>query len=156
MITDIDLALAYAAGIIDGEGSICITKQKRADCSIGYTYRLFAQVGMADPEVPLWLKQTFGGSLCLTPAKGSWSSYYTWTITTRQSAGFLYQILPYLKIKKGQVEIALEFQKLKRKPGRQFNELHKPFVLVQAEELLAERLRNMHQRNSRLGTKKPS
>jgi len=109
------------------------------------------QVSMIDPEGILWLKQTFGGSLQLYPARGKRREVYHWTITTNNAATFLQLILPYLKVKKAQAEIALEFQKMKREVkricGHRFHKTcHKPLVMLQAEAVLAQKIRDLHRK----------
>ena len=142
-----DIDLAYAAGIIDGEGSIQIRKHRRSEYYVGYHYCMDVQVSMIDPEVPLWLKRTFGGSLQFYPAKGKRQEVYHWAITTNKAATFLSLILPFLKIKGAQAEIALEFQNLKRKVGHSYcRSRHKPLVLLQAEAILAEKIRSFHRK----------
>ena len=55
----IETALAYTAGLFDGEGSITLTRTKR-------TRFRSPQVSVAscDREVLEWLRITFGGSIC--------------------------------------------------------------------------------------------
>jgi len=140
-----EVDLSYTAGIIDGEGSIQIQKHRRSDYSQGYHYAMSVSVQMVDPEVPLWLKQTFKGSLGIHPAKGNRRAVYTWTITTNRAATFLGAILPYLKIKRGQAEIALEFQQLKQKVGHRYcKATHKPLIMLQAEAILAQKITEFH------------
>jgi hypothetical protein len=97
-----EIDLAYAAGIIDGEGSISIVKNKDNRCIRGYTYRLVIMVSMVTPEIPHWLHDLFGGRLATQ------RRLYTthamdithWCLSARQSLKFLQLILPYLKSSK--------------------------------------------------------
>ena len=101
--------LAYTAGIIDGEGSIMITR--------GGSYRMRVQVGMVEEYIPKWLHFSFGGSLQIRRMEKPKRNIAQWTIANQLAAEFLKAILPYLKIKRGQAEIALEFQSQRRKSG---------------------------------------
>lgn len=145
--------LAYAAGIIDGEGYIQIQKHKRSDYSAGYCYYMAVAVSMVDPIVPMWLHETFGGSLLYyTRKEANAQPYYRWSTGTKQALSFLEGILPYLKTKRQQVEIAIEFQKLKGATGRgdYHRYKHKPTALLEAEAILAEKCRALNTKGQRL------
>lgn len=142
MIIDVDLA--YAAGLIDGEGCIQICKHRHSKYLVGYHYELTVRVAMADAEPILWLKQTFGGSLLYSPKKGNNKGMYRWSVSPRLAVKCLNAILPYLKAKRTQAEIALEFQKIKRPAGTFDRYRHKPMALLEAESILAQKLQDLH------------
>lgn len=106
--------LAYAAGIIDGEGCITIQKKKNKT-DIRPHASLLVAVASTDEWLCNWLKFAFGGSACQgnTKTKAGNTVWY-WQITTRQAGEFLQLILPYLKMKRPQAELALQFQSNKR------------------------------------------
>ena len=110
--------LAYYAGIIDGEGAIGIAKHKRKDTKHGYYFELQIQVTTADEWLAHSLKFAFGGHVNLQNTSGStFTSRLTlwkWTIHARQALVFLKAVLPYLKLKHYQAEIAVKFQEAKR------------------------------------------
>jgi hypothetical protein len=101
-----DLTLAYVAGLVDGEGSIVIGCSHRANRLPNH----WLQVGITniDKELIDWLLNTFGGHL---------SDYshrprhcWVWRVMGNEAKQFLQSILPYLRIKKKQAEIAIAFQ----------------------------------------------
>lgn len=109
--------LAYAAGIIDGEGCITITKSVtkyiKRRC-LNPQYQLRIAVVMADPEVCKWLNKRWPGCLkILNPAKYNPKAKptFNWSISAQKAKFFLEQIYPFLKIKKRQALIGIEFQK---------------------------------------------
>lgn len=108
--------LAYAAGIIDGEGCISIIKNKDPRCRRGFSYRMNVQVGMGYKEIPEWLYKSFGGRLNIV--KREYATYRReismWGLSAQEALRFLYLISPYLKEKSEQAKIAIEFQKGKR------------------------------------------
>ena len=115
--------LAYAAGIIDGEGNIGIY----ANTSMaGYPrYRLRVRVTNSDEWLIHWLKNNFGGSIGVQqqPEGKNWKPAWYWTISCNTAMNFLVEILPYLRLKKSQAELAIEFQKARRrKLGRRFSD----------------------------------
>ena len=138
--------LAYAAGIIDGEGCIQIIKGRKSKYGVHYHYTLVIRVAMADPEPILWLKQTFGGGLSYIKSyKTREKGMYRWSIGARKAKDFLNFISPYLKAKQGQADIALEFQSLKKPPGTFMRQTsQKPIALLEAESILAEKLQELH------------
>lgn len=99
--------LAYAAGIMDGEGYIGIT-MPYPDRPI---HRLQLSVSMTHKEVPLWFKDMFKGHVgCYrNGVKNTYRHIYMWVITGRPAAQVLALIKPYVKIKNRQCEIGIEF-----------------------------------------------
>jgi len=61
-------------------------------------------------EIHDWLVENFGGSVS---ASNRWKRTYQWKLTANQAKEFLEKIVPYLKIKKEQAILAIEFQKSK-------------------------------------------
>jgi len=108
--------LGYAAGIIDGEGCIGVWGNYNNACRLKRYYRLNVTVGMSDPEPIIFLKNTFGGSykkyLGRTPEH---RSRYHWVLANDLAKSFLEDILPYLKGKREQALVAIEFQKVKKR-----------------------------------------
>jgi len=111
--------LAYAAGIIDGEGSIYIgfgSERGRRN------YRTIIEVANTKLELLFWLRDRFGGSVPPTCRKGPSlraRPVWRWTLAglapiTRMLEG----ILPYLVLKRAQAVLALEFAATKEKGGR--------------------------------------
>ena len=108
--------LAYAAGIIDGEGNIGIVKRqwsKRND-----KYHLQVRVAMCDREVPEWFQSHFGGSISIHKRTNpKHRPVYTWQISHRSCIPMLKAILPYLICKKPQAELGILFQETKHFGG---------------------------------------
>lgn len=100
--------LAYAAGIIDGEGSISISVAQPNYGRNSPYYYVLVKVGNTDLVLVNWLRKSFGGSIQTHEYNNSkWKTLYTWSLSTQQAARFLEDILPYLKLKWEQAEIAL-------------------------------------------------
>lgn len=105
--------LAYAAGIIDGEGYIGITVLEKDKRRSGRSpaFQLVVNVGMADPEVVFWLREQFAGNVhSYAPGKyGTKRGVHHWRLTGRRAAAFCSLIRPYLKLKFGQADLALAY-----------------------------------------------
>jgi hypothetical protein len=105
--------LAYAAGIIDGEGCICIYQKKIRNgkyAGILKNYHLQVIVTQKDGKLIDWLIGNFGGSAYLH-WKGTPTGYsHEWVLNYQNAAKFLKQILPFLIYKKSQAEVAIRFQ----------------------------------------------
>ena len=108
--------LAYTAGIMDGEGSIGIARHKSKSCKRGYTLELNVQVTSSDEWLCQWLKFSFGGSLSHSINSAN-NPMWHWIIVARKARDFLELIRPYLRLKKPQADIAIQFQKAKRYGG---------------------------------------
>ena len=108
--------LAYAAGIVDGEGCISIySKSIRNGQYKGIlkNYHLTVVVTQKDGKLVDWLFGNFGGSVSLHKKwerldEKCWM--HEWTLNYQNASRFLKQILPFLIIKKKQAEIAIRFQ----------------------------------------------
>lgn len=110
--------LGYAAGLMDGEGSIQITKDKCLTSRRGYKYQLQVSMCSTRPEFLLWLKENFEGSFFLSGKTSIGNPVYHWELTSRKAGKLLAQILPYLMTKRNKAEIALRFQeRVARKEG---------------------------------------
>ncbi len=106
--------LAYTAGIIDGEGWICIKRTPRA-------YQITVGVGNTNEWLINWLQFSFGGGVYpRTGLADNQKPQWHWNLSTRQAGNFLKLILPYLRIKRPQAELAIQFQSRRRYRG------HKP------------------------------
>ena len=110
-------ALAYAAGIVDGEGSICFTSPKGGN----YPYHgLRVSVTNTNEWLINWFWFSFGGKIYIKPAHRGRKVCYQWQIWGKSALDFLKVIVPFLQIKRPQAELAIAFQERKearlRKP----------------------------------------
>jgi len=99
--------IIYLAGIIDGEGSISILKQKnRKNCS----YSLFLAVNNTDKRLVDWLKENFNGNYCVAEEKDNQSRMYNWRLYKQNDIiNLLKRIKPYSVIKQEQIDLAIRF-----------------------------------------------
>lgn len=72
---------------------------------------------MVDGCIPQWLCDSFGGSILARKREAPRRDITQWQIANQQATNFLQVILPYLRIKKPQAEIAIEFQSQRMKSG---------------------------------------
>ena len=83
-----------------------------------YLIEVQVQVGNTNEWLINWLLFQYGGCVCKRKAKkDNWKDSWEWKLQTRQALRFLEIILPYLKIKKPQAELAISFGK-RRKIGK--------------------------------------
>ena len=106
-----ELDLAYYAGLFDGEGCIHIGKThvKKG----GLLYQLACKIAMYNLPVLEEFKSHFGGSIRhdkKDPIHNKYGLLVTWTIYSSRATTFLSQIMPHLRIKKPQAELAIQFQ----------------------------------------------
>ena len=123
--------LAYAAGIVDGEGSIQITRTKRKDSRNGVALEFRVLVGNTKEWLCQWFKMQFGGSVSFwKPQKANWNPCYVWQVRGDKAVDFLNLILPYLQLKAEQANLGIQFQKEKK------NKTEKSFVIREAQRIL--------------------
>ncbi len=108
-----NLLYAYAAGIIDGEGCIGLNRLSREE-NRRTRYTLRVTVGITDPCLPLFLQEKFGGSVWSCKHKNpKHKDTWFWCLRAKKTVPFLMGILPYLRIKHPQAELALRWQSRK-------------------------------------------
>lgn len=105
--------IVWAAGFFDGEGCVMI---QRVDTGPNLVFKLIVAVTQKHEE-PLKIYTTlFGGGTYFN--KGGW---YSWRATGATAEAALKEMRPYLQYKHEQVDLALEFQSLRRQ-GRTTDE----------------------------------
>ena len=132
-----EIDLAYVAGIIDGEGSICITKESKLhDRRATPKYFLSVSVGNSNEWLIYWLCNTFGGSFCFRGRLGfSNLDIWVWQITQAGACQFLKLILPYLRLKHPQAELAIDFQSHRGRRGKK-----RTLMEVQLDEIFRQKM----------------
>lgn len=98
--------LAWAAGLIDGEGCVLIAKRSGRD------YQLRLTVAMVHKPTLDRLQSTFGfGNV--RPHVGSrpegWRQKWVWCISARQALTVLELVRPFMTTKAAEADIALQF-----------------------------------------------
>ena len=124
--------LAYIAGIIDGEGYIGISARKQVLVSVSNTSLWLCN----------YLKFSIGyGSVGVMPryTKNS-SPAWHWFICSKKAMLFLELILPFLKLKRPQAELAIQVQRAKGIQGRPKSEAQK--AIEEANYILAKEYKN--------------
>ena len=107
--------LAYAAGLIDGEGCIRIQKQSNKQ-----TYIVVVQLAMSEKAsvIRQALIATFGGNSYEMEFKNKkWAKQWQWRISGEKACDLLSQILPFLVLKKKQAQLALKLNEMRKKDG---------------------------------------
>lgn len=109
--------LAYLAGFFDGEGNIHISKTRltdKHDGRLSNKYTLVVSVGNVCKKIINLFHDEFGGFISYRKSnKLSCRPFWVWTVTSRKASYFLEKIIFYLRIKREQANIALEFQRTK-------------------------------------------
>lgn len=100
---------AYLAGLIDGEGSFCIS---RIDTPFGHSFGRQIVVANTDQKVMKWLVQNFGGRVKVSALRNPdrHKRRLQWLPSdTKNLERIILGILPYLVIKREQAKLFLEF-----------------------------------------------
>lgn len=99
-----DILYSYMAGFVDADGSISIasvSKKKR------FTAKL--NVSNCKEEIIKLFKDEFGGKIRVRNWENKrWRPCFWWDITHKRATAALKELLPYLKIKKKQAELAIK------------------------------------------------
>lgn len=114
--------LAWAAGIIDGEGSIFIMKQSRKDRERDVNYILRVAVESTDPYMSQELLKIFPEGALFSSSRdkrANNSDTLKWQINGRKAVSVLKELLPFLRVKHEQAQLAIRFQETTKKHWRQ-------------------------------------
>lgn len=113
--------LAWLAGIIDGEGSIFVMKQSRKDRERKYNYILRISVQSSDGIMAKECLAITGEGACFDQetSKENQSNTYKWQVSGKRAKHVLENILPFLRVKKDQALVAIDFQNTTKKHWRQ-------------------------------------
>lgn len=101
--------IAYIAGLFDGDGSICIAIWIQKNPRFSPVYYLKIDIGSVEESIISWLKENLGGHSCFNKV------CFIWEIKRKGAEKILQRILPYLRIKNSQAELALQFQEEENK-----------------------------------------
>lgn len=118
----LDIDKAWVAGIIDGEGSIFVMRQKRLDRERDTNYILRVSVQSTDPYMTKELKTLVPVSAefnVMRDKRPGCSDTLKWQLNGKNAAGFLETILPFLRVKHEQAKLAIEFQRTTKKHWKQ-------------------------------------
>ena len=102
---------AYLAGFIDADGSIGIVTVAKSK-----TYVVQVCASNCN-RIPIdMLQERFGGKVRIRDWKNKkWKINYEWKLTSLKAISVIEKILPYLRIKHEQAQLAIEAQLLKQK-----------------------------------------
>jgi hypothetical protein len=120
--------LAWAAGIIDGEGCICVYGRPGRVGKKGVrALALIINVVNTDPRMPLKMCEIFGGHTGrATERRGNprRRPITQWIITGKPAGSVLVAIRPYLIIKAEQADIALAYAETIGHGGQLRDDIH--------------------------------
>ena len=145
-------ALAYTAGIIDGEGCFYIGQAKsNRDGKIVKHHRGLLKVDNTEIDLIDWLTNTFNG---VSSAVTRWTSkrkfersVYSWVVTGDRLLDLCEQILPFLTIKKQHCENMIKFRKTFTNKIGQHTPISAKSVEIREECLLISRNLNSRWHN---------
>jgi hypothetical protein len=121
--------LAYAAGILDGEGCIKLYSNSRG--KRGYYLRV--EIVNTNRSLIVWLHERFGGSIQVrVPKNPKHKTIYDLNLTSQMAASMLKLLRPYLLVKAPQADIGIIIQGMKSTSGAGFSDKQQ-----EVEEFLA-------------------
>ena len=126
--------LAYVAGIVDGEGWIGISADHRKRNPDRPCWRLRVSITNTNEWLMQYLKFAFGGTISIKGGRRTGKPCYDLVLNRGKAAEFLKLILPYLKLKRPQAEIAIRFQESISKSTRRLTQ--EQFAIRETEMLL--------------------
>lgn len=103
-----NIELAYLAGFFDGEGCIHVNKMKLRTHT-GYSLTLEITQRRDNNEILHYVRSKFGGNFHHKRATFTSNPYDRWSIHGNQAINMLVQLLPYLRLKKLQAEVAISY-----------------------------------------------
>lgn len=117
-----DTDRAYAAGLIDGEGSIRITSRGKYG---GTTFRhgqytLMVEMVNTDKGMVDWMVERFGGTVSYTAESVAFNrkAKWHWRVASNKALYVLDAIWPYIRTKRKQTKLGRRFQRYAQYAGR--------------------------------------
>lgn len=143
--------LAWAAGIVDGEGSICIIKEKRKN-NYSTQYRLRLSVGMTHEDTVRKLQSIFNlGNVRCTPnhkTHPKWRPVYEWVVLSKQAQIVLNILFPFMVTKRENALVAEAFSNRTRSKPGYGNKVSKQ--LMDEREALYKKMRSLNPKGASL------
>ena len=133
---------AYAAGLIDGEGTISIARIRRCEVSDQYYYHWTISVGNTAYEMVAFFQDRWGGGVRPVSGQKGRKPQWVWAVVGSSAIQCLEDVFPYLRIKRRQAENAralyqlLQLSKPYNVPQGRFGSRPRPPWLVAAQERL--------------------
>ena len=112
--------IVYMAGLFDGEGCVVIAKHHRRKDGT-YNYELRVDLVNTWLDIFPWIRDRFDGRFAMTydkPPNPIRKPRGDWILTNQKAADFLVMIIPFVKIKRRDMEIGLAFQAVKHGHNR--------------------------------------
>jgi len=106
--------LAYVAGFFDGDGCVCVQNEIQKDFRIA---RITASIANTNVEIIKYLKKRFGGYVKIRELP-SGKTLGTWMLSCKAAVEFLEQIMPFMRIKKEQAELACKLYAISNRRNR--------------------------------------
>jgi len=143
---------AYLAGLYDGEGYIGIIKitdrRIKKWTKLGYYFRPTLKLGLTEPSILKKIKEKYGGCFSSFLPTGTEIGKKCYTLTLNCQGKIIKEledILPYLKVKKKQAELLLEYcisryEKVQKDPA------HKKCSFSKKEIEIYEKLRKLNRK----------
>jgi len=104
---------SYFAGLFDGEGTIALYPNNTKN---SYVFGL--AVGLTNPMAANMLLLAFGGTVDFKEYKNpKWRPLYTWRVYGKRAETVSRCLLPYLKLKREELEIALKIRNYNHRAG---------------------------------------
>ena len=153
-----DKEKGYIAGIIDGEGTICLHKRSWKNIPKNNPgtvyYQPFIKIANSNFDMLLWIKNKLGvGTLKLSSEETErWKAGYCLAFSSNMIRKFLPAIIDSLIIKKQQAFLVMEFMKMaKVGNGRNFRVLNNHKYIQIYEEIKKLNTRGVISKSSEFG-----
>ena len=104
--------VAYAAGLLDGDGHLHVKRRHRLNNRRAY----WICVSISNTHRPVleWLRERFGGFIQAQQKKLGCKQCYEWRAQSTTGIRFLEATLPFLIIKRRQAEVLIDFHESHR------------------------------------------
>ena len=136
--------LAYLAGIVDGEGSVQISKGKSTNGS--WTYRLTLVVVNSDEKLMEWLERNFAGGVVKQRQKQNPKHriVYVWSLYGKNARDLLMKLEQWVVIKTKQVNLGIDFyDKCIRRERKK-----RSLIMIERQKDYHEKMKALNQRGA--------
>lgn len=111
---------SYLAGLVDGEGSICVKSESKSR-----PYVIYLEMANCNYKLISIFEENFGGKVRKRDNSknkknllNNWKPCYEWQLSKKKAATVIKKIFPYLIAKKRQAVLVLRMDKFSFKNGQ--------------------------------------
>ena len=142
--------VVWTAGFFDGEGSITIARNRRPKGRIEHCLLVAITQKVRKPLDEI--AERWGGYVIPIYNKKTERGYFAWHVSAKIANRFLKDIVAFLRVKRRDAEVGIEFQKTKRDTRKHPSRFRTSEAVLALREAFRKELFSIHNRGGKVWT----